>query len=844
MGFLGDVGKLIVGAAATAVGVITGFAPLTTFGISMMASSIKSMLRSEQHQRALQSQSASTENAIPLIYGETEIGMKIADMGVSEDDKHNLIMIGVLSLCNSKIATGSSDRLSFTAIDEVYADDRLMLEATGWTASDGTRFRRSDGLLSDPPFVHHVRYSKHNGTHSTFNAGSTMCYSIPGWSTGTGEETPQYQGEDLVIFMGLFSNDGEEARGLWSGVPQLRFHVRGSQVYDPRTGSYGYSTNPALCLLDYMIRLRKYGGVEIPYSEIDEQSFIDAANYCDETVNPTGSNEKKRYELNGGVDTGQPVRQNLDAMASACRGRLIYQNGKFRLHISRPKSAVSFELTEDNIVENSLQVRKAGIRERYNKVICKFIDKKNKFSTNEAQWPDPRTGTSFRNNDNDFDSATKLQLPYTTDFTTAQQIAQVTLHESRDDIVAKLHAKPEALQLEIGDVVPVSHHVPDWTQKNFWVVGITMTPQLDVQVALKEYDANNYVLESQTDMPPHRPPPTDDPFCAEPPQNLTTVSDASTAVEIGRGITKPRIKLAFDPSPCPIVKHYEVQVKNTADSEWEDREPIYPGNDAYVGDIDPAAVHDIRIRTRNTYGKAGSWVSVQETASTVFDAGTSSSIDQDDGEDQKMLLTEKETISLSGFLSGESMELDITKDFHENLMPNTADDTLVHSGSDEEIVHTFTLSNIKAAVGDTVSARADVGYNNTSNDVRIVIRYRDSGGALLQEYLGNSVTDSWFSESYIDNMTIPANTETIEFIVENVTGTDDYESRDRHFHLGTPNETFVDPSVRDVQWPASAEAPGGGAVANIHPDFGYTTKMHIWYDGSKYVVSKISETAP
>jgi hypothetical protein len=66
-----------------------------------------------------------------------------------------------------------------------------------------------------------------------------------------------------------------------NGIPQITATVRGHAVYDPRDAGTRYTQNPALIARDYL--LSPYGA-RVPAGELDEASFIAAANACEERV--------------------------------------------------------------------------------------------------------------------------------------------------------------------------------------------------------------------------------------------------------------------------------------------------------------------------------------------------------------------------------------------------------------------------------------------------------------------------------------------------------------------------------------------------------------------------------
>ena len=114
-----------------------------------------------------------------------------------------------------------------------------------------------------------------------------------------------------------------------SGLPNISALVKGKKVYDPRDQTTGWSDNPALCIMDYLMA---GFGLGAGLDEIDKDSFIAAANICDETVQTIDGTEK-RYTCNGVVDLADNPRTILEDMLSSCAGFLTYTGGKWRIKV-------------------------------------------------------------------------------------------------------------------------------------------------------------------------------------------------------------------------------------------------------------------------------------------------------------------------------------------------------------------------------------------------------------------------------------------------------------------------------------------------------------------------------
>jgi hypothetical protein len=154
-------------------------------------------------------------------------------------------------------------------------------------------------------------------------------------------------------FPGLEASDDTGSRGLWtsahalrghcavylrlkyggetyaSGLPVINFVVSGkNDIYDPRTGTTGYTTNAALCIADYLAH--PTWGFNAAYtSEIPIGPLMAAANICDEGVALAAGGTEPRYTCNGSFQLSAKRSEVLQNLLTSCAGRLTYVGGQF-----------------------------------------------------------------------------------------------------------------------------------------------------------------------------------------------------------------------------------------------------------------------------------------------------------------------------------------------------------------------------------------------------------------------------------------------------------------------------------------------------------------------------------
>ena len=111
-------------------------------------------------------------------------------------------------------------------------------------------------------------------------------------------------------------------RGFFpSGIPNFSALIRGKKVTDPRDSSTAWSSNPALCIRDYLMDTSF--GLGATAAEIDDTSFNAAANICDESVTLSNASEHRIGRLEGtliGNMTGDGGYTKAEGLGAAFDG--------------------------------------------------------------------------------------------------------------------------------------------------------------------------------------------------------------------------------------------------------------------------------------------------------------------------------------------------------------------------------------------------------------------------------------------------------------------------------------------------------------------------------------------
>ena len=390
----------------------------------------------------------------------------------------------------------------------------------------------------------------------------------------------------------------------FSSIPNITALVRGKRVYDPRTATTAYSTNPALCIRDYLTNNRY--GKGLAAGSIDDSSISSAANFYDTTVTFWVSGSVgKLFEFNAVIDTEQKILDNLKDMLFCCRGFLPYTNGVYQL-IPDKSAASTFAFTTSNIV-SGISIRGESKEDKYNKVILTFTDPDNNFQENTAIFPDAGD-TSYLVADNNVELVGDFELPCITNYYAARDLARVFLLRSRNALRCAFDANSDALNLSVGDVVTVTHPTPGFSAKPFQVEELTINYDGTCRVSLLEYDSSIYTYDPASEQLVYPDTDLPDPYSVVAPTSFVVVETTYLSSD---GTLVPEIKITWTASADAFVDYYEFEFKKSADSVYQSAiayQPVYVNTFGVIG-----TTYNIRVRAVNSLGVTSSFLTSSYT---------------------------------------------------------------------------------------------------------------------------------------------------------------------------------------------------------------------------------------
>ena len=416
-----------------------------------------------------------------------------------------------------------------------------------------------------------------------------------------------------VAFLGIRFKWDEEA---FSGIPDITALVQGKKVYDPRTATTAWSDNPALCIRDYLTNTRY--GKGIPASAIDDVAIAAAANDCDESVTLyDGGGSGKLFTCNAVLDTSKSLFDNLNTLLLGCRGFLPYSQGQYRLKIDGSRSS-ELIFTNNEIIDG-IVITGESKDEKLNRVSVKFPNPDANWQPDTAIWPPAGSTeeTTFLAEDGGVLLQEDIDLDTITNYYQARDLARVLVLRSRNAMTCSIKTTSEALQLEIADVISITHSTPGWVEKPFQVTQMQLNEDGTVSLNLLEYDSTIYTWESGTEQTTYPDSNLPNPFTVAAVSNIT-ITETTTLGSDGTVI--PTGLIQWDASYDNLVNQYEIQYKLTseADTEFKSIFTSVPKYEFYNAEVGTSVT--IRIRAINSLNVKGAFTTATFTINGDQDA--------------------------------------------------------------------------------------------------------------------------------------------------------------------------------------------------------------------------------
>jgi hypothetical protein len=356
------------------------------------------------------------------------------------------------------------------------------------------------------------------------------------------------------------------------GIPNITIDIEGKDdILDPRTGTRGYSENPALCLADYLGHSAYGIGAALGAADgVDAESVIEAANICDELVPLAAGGTERRYACNGIVSLAETPKTIIKGILSAMAGRCAVQGGTWRVHAGAYRLP-EVMMTADDVRSGGLVLAtRVSQSENFNAVRGQFVSPDNDWQPDD--FP-AYASDAYLAEDGGDRKWRDLSLPFTISAAMAQRLAKIELERARRQMTVKLAGKLAAWRAGVGETVMLSYARWGFAAKPFEVQGVSLDltasgdgalllPELvlrETSPLVYDWSASEeaiYAAAPRTSLPgPGEVPAAGTPHLAE--EMYETRS--------GTGV-RTLIKVSWTEAPSEFVREYQIRARRLLDT--------------------------------------------------------------------------------------------------------------------------------------------------------------------------------------------------------------------------------------------------------------------------------------
>jgi predicted phage tail protein len=227
-----------------------------------------------------------------------------------------------------------------------------------------------------------------------------------------------------------------------------------SLTWDGTTFYDAYTANPIWCVRD-MLNNDRYGvGEHLVASPFDETLLLESARYCDELVPDGEGGLEKRFRMDIVLDSSGAVPDILQQVASCFRGLFFFSEGYIKLAIDKPETPVQL-FGMGNIMNMGQQWK--SVKDTPNVIEVQFLDQDKNYEQEQIAIIDEEAMAVG-------DPIRKKQIRvYTTKMSYALREGRYAMKVNKYITRSiSLRCGIDAIACQAGDVINVSHDVPQW----------------------------------------------------------------------------------------------------------------------------------------------------------------------------------------------------------------------------------------------------------------------------------------------------------------------------------------------------------------------------------------------
>lgn len=367
------------------------------------------------------------------------------------------------------------------SIDEIWFDDQRVWTSGGGVEGDAVGYltvaTRTEGTAA-------------NAINISTRMGSTRRY------TGLAYVHLRYK---------LTGNDSKTDSPYAQGITtRITIRGKGAALPDPRLPSVDLedqstwvwddeaSRNPALALLFYLLGYRINGllaiGKGIPEDRIDVESFITAANICDEGVPDINGNLEPRYRCDGVWSEGDAPTTVIDTLKACMNADLDDVGGKLRLTVFHNDLALpAADFSDGDIIDAFVWEPQPALDQTFNIVRGVYTDPSDDGLYQQVDYPEQSIDSP-----DGIDRIDTFNLPMVQSSSQAQRLAALRL--ARQAFAGTFQAEFQATAWKVAknNVIRLTFGQTGFVQKLFRVAEMDIRQDGTVPLLLREEDPDIY----------------------------------------------------------------------------------------------------------------------------------------------------------------------------------------------------------------------------------------------------------------------------------------------------------------------------------------------------------------
>lgn len=426
-----------------------------------------------------------TTNSIPMVYGDAYLGGTFVDAVLTYDQKTMYYVLAISSISENSAFTPSTASFSFDQTKMYWGDRLITFDSTDKTKVIGL----TDGAgnyVSQSDIYINLYTSTQDGVITSANGAS-----LPSVVMGS-TNVPALQ---------RWPSSGRQMNGLAFAIVKLNYNqkkgITSMQPLTFRVSQYLNGAGKALpgdVWYDYITSTIYGGGMSSAL--VDRNSAIALNTYSSQTIAFTpsggGSSTQTRYLINGVVDTGANVIENINNIMTACDSWNQYNaaSGQWAVVINQAGSS-TFAFDDSNLI-GEIKTSVIDITNSINQVEVQFPSKLNRDQLDIVYLQTP-SGLLYANEPINKYSCT---FDLVNDSVQATYLANRMLEQAREDLIVTITAAYPAIQVDAGDIVSLTNSSYGWSSKLFRVMKVSEASlpdgNLGASLDLNEYNATVY----------------------------------------------------------------------------------------------------------------------------------------------------------------------------------------------------------------------------------------------------------------------------------------------------------------------------------------------------------------